>query len=166
MAIKVLPTANPEPLRVCASFGFSLGFGTVTDLGAPGLEILAVGAGRDFSEGVLPREPDFDVVSFGGAEAHVARAQAHDTVGEFQELEDSSQHFGSSIRVRRRIFQAPRFSPVPLFEIDADESSLGYLYRKNRPHFESRVNMQCNSEGVSQGAKFRHVKYWSAGPRQ
>src|SRR5262245_39614237 len=43
----------------------------VADVGAAGLEGLAVGAGRDLAVLALAWEPDLDVVGLGGGEAHV-----------------------------------------------------------------------------------------------
>src|SRR6266496_2297868 len=57
-------------------------------LHAPRLERLAVAARGNLPIGVLPRQPDFDVVGFGGLEAHVACTQRHDAVGELQRSEE------------------------------------------------------------------------------
>ena len=51
------------------------------------LEVLAVAARADFAVGVLPREPDLDVVGLRRAEAHVSGAEHYDAVGDFKELE-------------------------------------------------------------------------------
>ncbi len=57
-------------------------------IGAAGLEGFEVGAGGDFAVEVLAGEPDFEVVGFGGGEAHVAGAEEHAAVGEVEGFED------------------------------------------------------------------------------
>src|SRR3569623_554845 len=54
---------------------------------APGLEVAAVRAGRDFAIGVLRRQPDLQVVGLARREAHVAGAQQHDAIGQLQTLQ-------------------------------------------------------------------------------
>ena len=51
---------------------------------APRLEVAAVRAGRDLAIRALPRQPDLDVVGLARGEAHVARAEQHDPVGQAQ----------------------------------------------------------------------------------
>ena len=58
-------------------------------LHAAGLEIAAVGAGRNFAIGVLRGQPDFQVKCLGGTKAHVATAQQHAAVRQAQFLQHS-----------------------------------------------------------------------------
>lgn len=67
-------------------FGFFVAL--ESDVCAASLEVEAVGAGADFAVGVLPGEPHFEVVCFGGVEAGVAGAERHYAIGEFEFLED------------------------------------------------------------------------------
>ena len=59
----------------------------VLDVGAAGLERLAVRARRDLAVGLLARQPDLDVVGLGGLEAHVAGGQAHRAIRQLEPLE-------------------------------------------------------------------------------
>src|SRR5258708_2837010 len=61
--------------------------GTIADVGAASLEGFEVRAGGDLAVEVLAREPDFEVVSFGGREAHVAGAEEHAAVGKAELFE-------------------------------------------------------------------------------
>ena len=70
--------------------GFAAARGAEADIGPAGLEVRAVGAGGDFPVGVLAGEPDFKVIGFGGAKAHVACTQGNGAVGQFQAFQ---QHF-------------------------------------------------------------------------
>src|SRR3990170_4283165 len=63
-------------------------FLAVADLRAARLEIFAVRARADFSVHVLAGQPDFQVVSFRGAEAQIAGAQLDHAVGDIQPFED------------------------------------------------------------------------------
>jgi hypothetical protein len=56
-------------------------------LHAAGLEGAEVGAGRNLAVGVLGRQPDFEIVGLGG-ETHVAGAQRHAAVRQFQRFEN------------------------------------------------------------------------------
>ena len=58
--------------------------GLEADVRTAGLEIDAVGAGGDLAVGVLGGQPDFQVIGLGGTEAHVARTQGDDAVGQLQ----------------------------------------------------------------------------------
>ena len=66
----------------------------VAGIHAPGLEVAADRAGRDFAIGVLAGQPDLDVVSLAGAKTHVARAQRHGAVWQAEPL----QHFLCALR--------------------------------------------------------------------
>src|SRR3546814_5762765 len=52
------------------------------------LEIAAVRAARNLAVAVLPRQPDFEVIGLARGEAHVAAAEQHFPVGQFERLED------------------------------------------------------------------------------
>src|SRR5262245_10763152 len=60
----------------------------VADVGAPRLEVLAVGARGDLPVRVLAGQPDLEVVGLGRREAHVPGAEGDDAVGEPEPLED------------------------------------------------------------------------------
>ena len=88
--------------------------GTVADVGAAGLEGLEVGAGGDFAVEVLAGEPDFEVVGFGGGEAHVAGAEEHAAVGEAEALRGRSRR----ARVRRFVLFVGFFGRGELDQLD------------------------------------------------
>src|SRR5262249_55645415 len=67
------------------AFG-GLAFGA--DRGAARLKSFAVGAGRDFAEGVGAGEPDFDVVGLCRSETHVAGGKEHDAIVEAETLQN------------------------------------------------------------------------------
>src|SRR3546814_2257460 len=52
------------------------------------LEIAAVGTARNLAVAVLPRQPDFEVIGLARGKAHVAAAQQHLAVRQFERLED------------------------------------------------------------------------------
>ena len=58
-------------------------------LHAPRLEVAHVRARRDLTVFLLPRQPHLDVVGLAGAEAHVASAEQHHPIGQFQLLQHS-----------------------------------------------------------------------------
>ncbi len=68
-------------------FAFTRG-GFEADGGATGLECFAIGAGGDLHEFTCGGEPDFDVVGFGGSEAHLRGAEKHDAIMQTEALED------------------------------------------------------------------------------
>src|SRR6185312_17358323 len=51
------------------------------------LEVAAIGAARNLAIGLLPGQPDLDVVGLARGEAHVAGAEKHDPVGEPEALQ-------------------------------------------------------------------------------
>src|SRR5690242_16902079 len=65
------------------------GSGPVADLRAPRLEILEVRARRDLPVGVLPGQPDLEVVGLRRVEPEVAGAQRDDTIMKAEPLEDA-----------------------------------------------------------------------------
>src|SRR3546814_9568499 len=69
---------------VCSS---DLFFGPVARLHAASLEGFAIGYRGNFAPGILRRQPDFKIVGFSGAKAHVATAQQYHTVGHTQPLQ-------------------------------------------------------------------------------
>ena len=68
-------------------FRLAAALGTEADIGAAGLEVHTVGAGRDLAVHALTGQPHFHVVGLGGTEAHVAGAEGDGTVGQFQLFE-------------------------------------------------------------------------------
>src|ERR1035438_6347023 len=63
-------------------------FRAIADVGATRLESLEVGARRNFAEQSLPRQPHFDVVSFGRRKSHVSGAQDHGAIVQAELLQD------------------------------------------------------------------------------
>src|SRR5258708_5113464 len=59
-----------------------------TRLPAATLELAPLRAARDLAIGLLPREPDLDVIGLPPGEPHVAGAQQHDAIGEAEPLQD------------------------------------------------------------------------------
>src|SRR5579883_576454 len=57
------------------------------DVGAAGLEILAVAARGDLAIGLLRGQPDLEVVGLGGAEAEVGGAKGDDAIGQLERLQ-------------------------------------------------------------------------------
>src|SRR6185437_13686098 len=53
----------------------------------PGLKLAAIRAARDLAIGVLPRQPDLDVVGLARGESHIARAEQHHAIGEPETLQ-------------------------------------------------------------------------------
>ena len=64
-----------------------LPFGPIADTGAAGLEVEEVGAGGDLAVGVLPRQPDLDIVGLGRREAEIATAEVDDPVRQLEKLQ-------------------------------------------------------------------------------
>src|SRR6185437_9937385 len=50
-------------------------------LHAAGLELAAIGAARYLAIGVLPGQPDLEIISLARGEAHIAGAEQHDAIG-------------------------------------------------------------------------------------
>ena len=111
------PTARPQPLRVWTNSAFLAAGGSVADVGAAGLEGLEVGAGADFAVGLLAGEPDFEVVGFGGGEAHVAGAEEHAAVGQAEEFEDALGVAGEALVLGVGVFGAGEFDELDLLEL-------------------------------------------------
>src|SRR4029077_3462617 len=73
----ILHDGNPRtPYSQCAAiqrvkkFSLVLSLGTIADIRAPCLESLEVRARRNLAEKILPRQPDFNVISLGRRESH------------------------------------------------------------------------------------------------
>src|SRR5690348_2226807 len=62
--------------------------GPVPRVHAARLELTADRAGRNFTVGILARQPDFDVIGLLRGEAHVASTQRYDAIVEVEFLED------------------------------------------------------------------------------
>ena len=88
IAMRVRPTARPEPLRGVDELGLALAVGAVLDAGPARLEGLGVAARRDLPVLALSRQPHLDVVGLGGREP-MSRVQRVDrAVGQAQALQD------------------------------------------------------------------------------
>jgi hypothetical protein len=86
-------------------------------LHAAGLEGAEVGAGRNLAVGVLGRQPDFEVVGLGGGEAHVAGAQRHAAVRQFQLFEDDLGLAGQFLVRFGRFFRMDDLDQLDLVEL-------------------------------------------------
>ena len=71
----------------------------------PRLEVAAVGAGRNLAIGILPRQPDLDVISLDGAKTHVAGAERDDAMRQVQFLQDFLRRVGHALMLGRRLFR-------------------------------------------------------------
>src|ERR1035441_1573553 len=102
--------------RSVDELGFLLAGGAEANVGAAGLKALEVGAGADFAGKLLAGQPDFEVVSFGGGEAHVAGAQEHAAVGQAESLEDALGVAGETLVLGVGVLGAGEFSTIARWE--------------------------------------------------
>ncbi len=105
--------------------GFFGAGGLVLDVGAAGLEGLEVGAGGDFAEGVLAGDPDFEVVGFGGGEAHVAGAEEHAAVGEAEGFEYGFGVGGEEFVLGVGVFGGAELDELDLLELMLADHAAG-----------------------------------------
>ena len=76
------PYGESRAVQGVDEFGLFLWAAAEFDVRPPRLIVKAVGAGRDLPIAALRRHPNLDVVGLGRGEAHVPRAERHDSIGE------------------------------------------------------------------------------------
>src|SRR3954466_14758901 len=81
------PDRQPRPVQRVHEARSLRVLGTVAGAHAPPLVVAAVGAGRDLAVGVLPRQPDLEVVGLARGRAGVARAEQDDAVRQPEALQ-------------------------------------------------------------------------------
>ena len=97
--------------------GFFRAGGTVFNVCAAGLEGFEVGAGGDLAVEVLSGEPDFEVVGFGGGEAHVAGAEKHAAIREVEFFQDDFGVTGEGFVLFVRVFRPDEFYELYSLEL-------------------------------------------------
>ena len=97
----VRPTARPEPFRVCTG-PFTLPSALpIARVHPPRLERPAIGAGRNFTIGVLAGQPDLDVIGLLRRKTHVAGAQRHHPMRQVELLEHLLRRIGHALMLGR-----------------------------------------------------------------
>src|SRR5262245_31143681 len=72
---------------------------------APGLEVAAIGAGRNLAIGLLPRQPHLDVVGLLRGETHVAGREHDDAIGKAETLQDLLRTCRHALVLLRRLLR-------------------------------------------------------------
>ena len=84
---------------------------------APPLKITAIRDAGNFTIGILPGQPDFEVIGLARTKAHIASAELHHPIGQFEPL----QHFFGALRL------ALKFGFAAFCINNADQLDLGEL---------------------------------------